>query len=274
MRALIIVISILVVIATALTIVTGTRSFEGIVVEKPYETGLSWDADRARLARLGWTVTLAEGAHRLGRNDLVLNIVDKSGALLADASVSVKLTRPSTSAYDRTYPAVRKPDSTYLASIDFPLQGNWDLIIAVKRGADSAAFPLTVLITDSSTSSASAQKACDIQHGPCKAILADSSVLEFDIQPRPVRPMTELIFMTALSRNGKPVEGASMELDLSMPGMIMGKNRLILRPSSNGRHTGTGVIVRCSTNSKTWKAALNATIDGKNYPADFVFEVQ
>src|SRR5512147_282968 len=102
----IVIISILVLAATVGTIVVGSGSFEGIVTDKPYEAGLAWDEVRKNRERLGWTVSLRYARFAPGVNDLTVLAVDKSGGPLADAMVSVTVTRPSTRAYDRTYETI------------------------------------------------------------------------------------------------------------------------------------------------------------------------
>jgi nitrogen fixation protein FixH len=145
MRTLIVVLSVVVAAATAVTIIVGTRSFDGVVVEKPYETGLAWDTMREQKVRLGWTVSTNKNLFPLGRNDLFITLYDRNGNLMADAVVSVIVSRPSTNRYDKTYQAVRQPDGRYRASIEFPLSGNWDVIMSVKHGNEQADFTQSVL---------------------------------------------------------------------------------------------------------------------------------
>ena len=145
MRILIIFACILALAATLGTIVVGMVSFEGVVVEKPYDTGLAWDQTRLNKVKLGWTVSLRNPGFTTGINDLSLLITDKHGAPLADAVVSVKISRPSTVAYDKIYSLVRQPDSMYHAFIDIPLKGNWDVITDIVYRGDNASFTNTAL---------------------------------------------------------------------------------------------------------------------------------
>ncbi len=80
---------------------------------------------------LGWKVVRAGSDVQEGRNELIFTILDKNGALLADAVASVTISRPSTRAYDKTYPDRREQDGRYHAVIELPLYGNWDLTIDV-----------------------------------------------------------------------------------------------------------------------------------------------
>jgi nitrogen fixation protein FixH len=126
--------------ATIGAIVVGSRSFEGIVVDNPYETGLAWDSEHRNQENLGWSVVLQEAAYKTGKNDLIIMVLDKNGAPLSDAVVSVVVSRPSTRAFDSTYRTVVRPNGLYHAAIDLPLYGNWGVIIDVSRKNERTSF--------------------------------------------------------------------------------------------------------------------------------------
>jgi hypothetical protein len=115
---------------------------------------------------------------------------------------------------------------------------------------------------------------CDIQRGPCFKATGEGMTIEFDIQPKPVSAMSELTFIVNLSRGGSPVTDASAALDLSMPGMFMGKNRPVLKQVYDGRYEGKGIITRCPSGGKTWQAEVTVERAGKTAVASFVFEVR
>jgi nitrogen fixation protein FixH len=140
MRILIILISICALAATIGAIIVGRQSFEGLVVEKPYETGLAWDETRQKQANLGWTVSVQGAPFKTGKNELIVKLLDKNGSLLTDAAVSVTVSRPSTRAYDKTYQTVQQADGRYHASIDLLLYGNWGVIIDASRNNDRSSF--------------------------------------------------------------------------------------------------------------------------------------
>lgn len=140
MRILIIVIIITALAATIGAIVVGRQSFEGLVVEKPYETGLTWDETRQKQASLGWTVSVQGAPFKTGKNELIVNILDKNGSQISDAVITVTVSRPSTRAYDKTYRTVRQADDRYHAFIGLQLYGNWDLIIDVSHNNDHSIF--------------------------------------------------------------------------------------------------------------------------------------
>jgi hypothetical protein len=95
----------------------------------------------------------------------------------------------------------------------------------------------------------------------------------FDVTPRPVKAMAELLFTVTITKNSKPVTGADVTLDLTMPGMVMGKNSPQLAPGKDGRYAGKGVIVRCPSGKKVWKADIMVSSKQGNESASFIFEV-
>ena len=139
-RIVIMVISILVIAATTATIVVGIKSFDGVVVEKPYETGLAWDKTLQNRTALGWRINIRNDHFRTGHNELLIDALDRNGRQLEGALITVTTSRPSTGAYDRTYPAVKKPDGRFQASIDLPVFGSWDVIITAHRAKDQCSY--------------------------------------------------------------------------------------------------------------------------------------
>ena len=81
---------------------------------------------------------------------------------------------------------------------------------------------------------------CDVHTGPCKAALKGAEV-SLDIKPKPVKAMQDLTFTVSFSGE-KP--GAAPYIDLAMPGMKMGRNRVTLKPAGESFYQGKGVIVR------------------------------
>lgn len=107
---------------------------------------------------------------------------------------------------------------------------------------------------------------CDIQRGPCTKDLAGCTV-SFDIHPKPVRAMKDLKFRVSVSGTKQAMPAY---LDLGMPGMDMGPNRVKLRPVKDNVCEGQGVLVRCPSGSRTWRATVNLPEVGK---VEFIFDV-
>jgi len=112
----------------------------------------------------------------------------------------------------------------------------------------------------------SAMVNCDIQHTSCTQELSDTRVV-LDISPKPVKAMTDLTFRIILT--GKQPKAVPY-IDLGMPGMKMGPNRVSLQSVGNGVYEGTGIIVRCPSGKKVWKATVAVPNMGT---AEFIFDV-
>ena len=107
---------------------------------------------------------------------------------------------------------------------------------------------------------------CDIHKTSCAKTLPGCTVT-LDIEPKPVKAMTDLTFTVILS--GKdPL--TNPYINLGMPGMEMGPNQVNLKSVGNNTYKGKGIIVRCPSGRRTWKAAV--TIHGVG-TAEFVFDV-
>lgn len=107
---------------------------------------------------------------------------------------------------------------------------------------------------------------CDMQQGPCTKHLGDM-IVTLDILPKPVMAMKDLTFTLTVSGKNLSTEPF---IDLGMPGMDMGPNRVELRRVKDTVYEGQGVIVRCPSGRKTWKATVTLPQTGK---VEFVFDV-
>lgn len=116
--------------------------------------------------------------------------------------------------------------------------------------------------------SAAQEPDCNIQEGPCVRDSGGVRVV-FEALPRPVRSMRELTFR--VKAEGLRERPETLVLDLSMPGMNMGLNRVELRMTEDGSYEGKGVIVSCPSGRRLWKATV--LHDDENI-AEFTFNVE
>ncbi len=126
--------------ATIAAIIYGTRSFEGLVVDKPYESGLAWDRDRRICDRLAWKMFLQPVEVHTGRNEVTIRFFDRFGVPLSNATVTVIVSRPSTRAYDRRCEVSRRTNSAFAAFLDLPLPGAWDVSVEAASGDGRCVF--------------------------------------------------------------------------------------------------------------------------------------
>jgi hypothetical protein len=109
---------------------------------------------------------------------------------------------------------------------------------------------------------------CDLHQGACARDLAGSTVT-IAVTPRPVKAMQDLLFQVSIT--GSLTASAQLPyIDLGMPGMNMGPNRVQLKSVGNNTYEGQGVIVRCPSGRRTWQATI--TIPGVGQ-TDFIFDV-
>jgi len=107
---------------------------------------------------------------------------------------------------------------------------------------------------------------CEAHAGACSLPLDDHTVT-LEITPRPIKAMQDLVFTVTITANRPP---ENPHIDLGMPGMKMGPNRIILKPAGKDTYEGQGVIVRCPSGRRTWFA--NITIPGSG-EVKFIFDV-
>jgi nitrogen fixation protein FixH len=232
----------------------GVRYHENTVVADPYEAGVHHDEARHAAERLGWTLEVDEAHLRTGPGGLRLALRGRDGAPVDDAEVRVRLSRAGTSRLDRSAPARPEGEGRYVAAVELPEAGFWDLGVTVRRGADRLSFDRRIRV-------AAAEPACDVGRAPCEAE-AGGTRLGLELSPRPVRALADLAATVTVTRGGAAVEGAEVAVELSMPGMYMGENRAALRPAGPGRYQGRVVVLRCASGRTDWVAEVVARLPG------------
>lgn len=123
-------------------IVTAFKTTPGLVDEAYYEKGRDHEQNfqkklEAR-SRLGWdirlnppeTITLGKPAR------YTINVADRIGMPLRDATVMLHAYRPSDAAADMQTTMDKIADGIYQNTLAFPLKGVWDLKVTVSRGED------------------------------------------------------------------------------------------------------------------------------------------
>ncbi len=124
-------------------IVVGKYTFDGTVVDNPYEKGLLWDDEQKARESSGWNIDIQPPAPTVGRNELHINVRDRAGKSLA-AEVLLTVSRPSSKRFDRQYSALLTEKGSYAVQVDLPLYGYWDLDIGVTAENKSILFHRTV----------------------------------------------------------------------------------------------------------------------------------
>jgi len=133
MRAVIVLITLIGIAAVVGAVYMGVQSFDGVVVEHPYERGLAWDRDQHLKKELGWHIELMQQNFKRGMNQVSFRVLDKNDSPLKDMRVMLRVSRPSTEQYDRVYRDMPAQNGWFSADVDLPLQGMWGLVFSVER---------------------------------------------------------------------------------------------------------------------------------------------
>lgn len=132
--------------AVAGSFIVGIKNFDGTVTERPYEEGLLWDDIRKKKTALGWRVDIKKSKFTTGNNDITISILSKLKEPLKGTNISVMISRPSTTAYDRDVETVKLKEGLYRANTDFPVFGYWDITIEVSKGRESLTFNKRIFV--------------------------------------------------------------------------------------------------------------------------------
>ena len=127
-------------------------------------------------------------------------------------------------------------------------------------------FTLIGLISAQLSYASGAKINCDPHTGSCIQTIGDVTV-EMEISPRPVKALEDLLFKISLSGSES---AKATQIDLGMPAMKMGPNRVMLKSTGPGKFEGRGVIVKCKSGHLTWYAIVSIPDHGE---AIFVFDV-
>ena len=109
---------------------------------------------------------------------------------------------------------------------------------------------------------------CDLHAGPCTRSLSEKTVT-LEVTPRPVKALQNLSFKVTVSGTRSP-STKSPYIDLGMPGMNMGPNRVQLKSAGDNSYEGQGVIVKCPSGRRTWQATVTIPDAGQT---EFIFDV-
>jgi nitrogen fixation protein FixH len=257
-KVVIAVVTAVVVGAIAATIWVATRSYERTVVADPYESGIHHDQDRKRAERLGWTVLVDEGGLRAGPEaTLAVRLSDRKGAPLEGAEVTFRVARPGTSRFDHSARAQPEAAGRYAAVLPMTEAGFWDLDVVIRLGEESLTLGKWIHVS----AGVGEGVHCDAGTRPCAASVGDLRVV-LELAPRPPLPLKALAMVVQLTRNGAPADVTEAFVELSMSGMFMGDNRIVLRPQGEGRYAGEGVLLRCASGRRDWVAEVVARLPG------------
>lgn len=122
------------------TMATGDPSFA--IEPDYYERALAWDEDVANQRAsdaLGWrtTLELAEADDALGKRTFTVTLVDKDGAAVEGAKVSMVAFHKALSSERLTKHFDQIGDGTYVTSLASPRDGAWQIDLTATQGEDT-----------------------------------------------------------------------------------------------------------------------------------------
>lgn len=109
---------------------------------------------------------------------------------------------------------------------------------------------------------------CEASKSSCRQHLQNIDVI-LEVVPKPVKAMEELLFRITLAGD-IPKSVSAPYIDLGMPGMNMGPNRVKLKSAGKNTFEGKGIIVRCPSGRTIWQATVTVPDIVK---AKFIFDV-
>jgi hypothetical protein len=109
---------------------------------------------------------------------------------------------------------------------------------------------------------------CALHDGACVQRVGDTDIT-LEVTPKPVLAMNDLVFSVTLSRKVESPKSLPY-IDLGMPGMDMGPNRVKMKPLGKNVFEGKGVIVKCPSGHRVWRATVTVPDMGK---AEYIFDV-
>lgn len=111
-------------------------SFTGLTTTEPYTKGLRFN-DQIRHVeaqkRLGWHVAARFRPTQPRSGEIELQLKDRAGAALVGAHISVRFGRPVERDRDFTMVLQSAGGGRYVAPVDFPLPGAWDVRYRIQR---------------------------------------------------------------------------------------------------------------------------------------------
>ncbi len=122
-------------------------------------------------------------------------------------------------------------------------------------------FPLPLLLALAALTAACGQGA------PVTAVRAGGAELSLETHPSPPVSRREVLFRLRAAETGRPLAGATATLDLAMPGMDHGPNRVTLEERAPGVYEGRGILVMAGP----WRAAATLRHRGGRLTAVFRF---
>lgn len=126
-----------VIAANAALIFYAFQSWTGLATDNPYERGLGYNREiaAARAQRdTGWRVTLAYTGSGQQHGVILVDLADAVGQPLSDATVSLRIRRPTEARRDFDLALIDRGAGRHAADLTLPLPGLWDVEATARAG--------------------------------------------------------------------------------------------------------------------------------------------
>jgi len=120
-------------------VIMGNMTFDGTVVEHPYERGLRWDRENTLREQSGLEVAIISPELTVGKGTLEI-FVKGSDGLSYEGPVTLRFSRPETTDLDRRYEATGRGGGRYEALVELPRHGAWEVSVDLRSGGNTVSF--------------------------------------------------------------------------------------------------------------------------------------
>lgn len=244
------------------TVYLAATSYDGPVEDRYSERAETYLTDRETEEAMGLTVRVPTRLET-GSNRIFAALSTRDGPLRG-AAAAIRAMRIHGPGDDREVLLREEKPGVYAGVLGIPSPGTWMLQLTAEAGA--VRTRRNWFVTAEARAQEPSPATGGLHAGPVAGAAGNQEVI-LEAEPRPVRAMADLRFTVRLPG----YEGtAPPYIDLSMPGMRMPPNRVVLERDADGAYRGNGVIVRCLSGRRAWQAAV--TVPGKG-AAVFSFDV-
>lgn len=114
------------------------KTWRGVATDQAYQKGLTYNEtlkQEEKQKELGWNIGVKVENPQSKNLSLFVKIIDRNSFTVKDAIVEIFFKNPVQEGYDFSASPV-STGGAYIFDVTFPLKGQWDAIIVVKKGTD------------------------------------------------------------------------------------------------------------------------------------------
>jgi nitrogen fixation protein FixH len=115
-------------------------SWPGLETTSAYQRGLAYNrmlAAASEQAELDWQVSFAFRQDRARHGVVRVDLADRFGSFLPHAQVRATFVRPTSEGHDLAVDLAHEIGGSYWATVDLPLDGQWDIYLAATSGGQT-----------------------------------------------------------------------------------------------------------------------------------------